>query len=303
MKETVHVWSRDEKAASTVGRILISRIKGVPNKEIDSKKDSDNASVHTPQRPRSNYYANKAEVDPFPNPSLLDLPDQNQDETVKKAVEEMLRNALAEGFPKNRFDDLRKIIMARLGVFRTDFSQSSASIPPLKLELKPDAKPVHVKIRKYSDSERKFLRNLVGKLLDAGLIYANPNSKWSCAPHLVHKPGPAEWRFTVDLRPVNKYTYVLHFPMPLIEAELDKASGAKFFCEVDLIHGYWQLLLHKESQECQSFVTPDGIFTPTRVLHGNANANSHLHAGFMSQMPSDLKEKLLIWVDDRCTGC
>lgn len=86
--------------------------------------------------------------------------------------------------------------------------------------------------------------------------------------------------------------------MPLIETELDRAAWAKFFCEFDMTHGYWQLLLHEEIQECQSFVTPDGIFTPTRVLDGNFNANSHLHSGFMSAMPPDLKEKLLIWVDD-----
>ena len=94
-------------------------------------------------------------------------------------VEDILTDALVQGFPKARFDDLRKTVMARLGVFRTDFSRTSASIPPLRLELKPDAKLVHVKIIKYSDSQRRFLRKLVGNLLDAGLVYPNPTSKWS----------------------------------------------------------------------------------------------------------------------------
>lgn len=209
-----------------------------------------------------------------------------------------MADASAQGFPKARFDDLREIVLSRIGVFRTDFSQSSASIPPLRLELKSDAKPVHVKIRKYSDSQRKFLRKLVEKLLDAGLNYPNPTSKWSCAPHLVPKPGPAEWRFTVDLRHVNKSTYALNFPLLFIDAELDKAAGAQMFCEFDMTQGYWQLLLHKDSQESQSFVTPEGIYTLTRVLHGNLNTNSHLHAGLMCTMPPDLKEKLLVWVDD-----
>lgn len=90
--------------------------------------------------------------------------------------------------------------MARFSVFQTGFSLSSASIPPLRLGLKPDAKPVHVKLSKYSESQRKFLSKFVGRLLEAGLVYPNPNAKWSCAPHFVLKPGPGEWRFTVDLR-------------------------------------------------------------------------------------------------------
>lgn len=141
--------------------------------------------------------------------------------------------------------------MARLGKFRTDFSQSFANMPPLKLELKLDGKPVHVKIRKHSDSLRSFLRKLVGKLLDAGLVYPNLTSKWSCAPQLEPKARPPEWRFSVDIHPVNTYTYALHFPLPLKEAELEKSAGVKLFCEFDMTHVYWQLLLDEHSQEYQ----------------------------------------------------
>lgn len=102
----------------------------------------------------------------------------------------------------------------------------------------------------------------------------------------------------MDLGPVNRYIYELHFPLPLIQADLEKAAGAKLFCELDMTHGYWQLLLHEKSQECQSFVTLDGLFTPTCVLNGNFNSNLHLHSGFMSKLTPDLKKKLLIWVDD-----
>lgn len=153
-------------------------------------------------------------------------------------------------------------------------------------------------MRKYSDRKRGFFQELVGKLLDTALVYRNPTSKWSCAPHLVPKPGPAKWSFTVDLQPVSRYTYALHFPLPLIEAEFENAVGAEMFCEFDMTHGNWQLRLHVDSQSCKSFVTPDGIFTTTRVLHGNLNANSHLHAGFMSKVTSDVQERLLKWADN-----
>lgn len=157
---------RDEDVTSTVGLLLISRMKGVKHEEERNKKDLNQSTAPSAERPRSNYYINKADLDPFPKPALIDLPDKDQNASARAAVEEMLADALAQGFPKARFDDLRKIILARLDVFRTDFSQSAATILPLRLELKAITKPVHVKIRKYSDSQRQLLRKLVVKLLD-----------------------------------------------------------------------------------------------------------------------------------------
>jgi hypothetical protein len=44
------------------------------------------------------------------------------------------------------------------------------------------------------------------------------------------------------------------------------------------MQGYWQLPLHEDSQECQSIITPDGVYTPTRVQHGTTNATVHMQA-------------------------
>jgi hypothetical protein len=58
--------------------------------------------------------------------------------------------------------------------------------------------------------------------------------------------------------------------------EIAAAEIARDSCDasIDLCHGYWQMLLDPASQECQNFVTPDGVFTPTRVLHGQKNTTS-----------------------------
>lgn len=298
-------------STSKIGRILIARIQRM--RTHDASDAADNQSMTTSaqapkqtttnqpphDRPRANYYDSRSAPDPFPNPNLLDLPDADQNESVRSAINEMFTDALIAGFPKTRFDELKQIVMKRVNVFRTTFSRGNgANIAPLKLELKPNAKPVIVKLRRYSESQKRFLRKLVDRLLDANLIYSNSSSKWACAPHLVPKNGPDEWRFTVDLRPVNSQTFAQAFPMPVLEMELTKASGCSHFAEFDMTHGYWQLLLHPSSQESQSFITPDGIYTPRRVLHGNLNANSHLHSGFMLHMTPELKQCILIWVDD-----
>ena len=44
-------------------------------------------------------------------------------------------------------------------------------------------------------------------------------------------------------------------------------------------------------------ITPDGIFTPTRVLHGTTSAVTHLQSSLTSIIPEDLKPNIVIWLD------
>lgn len=136
------------------------------------------------------------------------------------------------------------------------------------------------------------------KLLDVGHVYRNPTARWASAPHLVPKPGPAEWRFTGDLRNVNRYTIPIKHPLPVLDTELQKSANCRIFARFDMTHGYWQLLLHPDIQECQSLMTPEGSMAPTRVLYGTVNVNAHLQASFAARMPPELAEHLMLWVDD-----
>lgn len=113
---------------------------------------------------------------------------------------------------------------------------------------------------------------------------------------VVPKPGLKEgYRFTVDLRPVNNQTKKNVWPMPNADLMLARLTGSKIWFKLDFLHGYWQFPLDAQSRECQSFHTPDGVFTPTRVLHGATNAVSY----FQSSMEALFGHlELLIYLDD-----
>lgn len=130
------------------------------------------------------------------------------------------------------------------------------------------------------------------------MAYSNPTARWASAPLLVPKAGSSPFRFIVDLRLVNKYTVQHSHPMPNIECELGKLAKSKYFASFDLSHGYWQLPLDEGSQECQSFVTPDGVYSPTRVLHGTTNAVRYLQSALENMLLKPLGNQFLIWLDD-----
>lgn len=166
---------------------------------------------------------------------------------------------------------------ARSSTFSTRLSSTPVTVDPLRIALTPDALPIRVKLRNYSPSQRLFMKNLMTELEIHGIVYANPTLPWSCAPLIVPKPGPAEWRFSVDLTPVCTFTVPFQFPIPVIHHEFTKTFRSRYFEGVDFTHSYWHLLFHATSRVCQSIITPDVVYTPTRLLHGTTNAVLHLH--------------------------
>lgn len=161
-------------------------------------------------------------------------------------------------------------------IFRTSFSSGPlAHLPPLKIELTPDAKPVKVRLRNYSQEQRDFLDQFVKDFVRHGLTNPNSTYTWACAPLLVPKPG-ALYRLPADIRPVNMFTIKYRYPLPNLTHELTKVALSRYYANVVFSYGYLQLAPAVMSQECQSFISPEGIFTTTRALHGTTNVVAHL---------------------------
>jgi RNase H-like domain found in reverse transcriptase/Reverse transcriptase (RNA-dependent DNA polymerase)/Integrase core domain/Integrase zinc binding domain/Chromo (CHRromatin Organisation MOdifier) domain len=238
------------------------------------------------------------DVDPVTIPQLLDLPQANEASEVDMAIDQMLTSAAEAGMTLQGLGELTNLVKEFRPIWRISLGAGApADLPPLQIRLKKEAKPVRVKLRRYPEAQAVFLRKFVGELIATGLAYRNPTATWCSAPLLVPKSGRDQFRFTVDLRPVNQQTVPVVWPMPHIESELSKLNSSRCFATFDLSHCYWQLPLAPDSQECQSFITPEGVFTPTRVLHGTCNAVPHMQA-VLQETFSSLLDHLLAWLDD-----
>lgn len=90
--------------------------------------------------------------------------------------------------------------------------------------------------------------------------------------------------------------------MPDLEQATADFAEDVCYASLDLCHGFWQLPLQPASQECQSSIKPDGVFTPTRVMHGQTNAVYYLQSSFQL-IPKKLRENFLQWLDDTLIHC
>lgn len=168
----------------------------------------------------------------------------------------------------------------------------------MHIELTPDAQPVRVRFCNYAQEMREFMKTFVSNLVRCGMAYFNPTSPFACAPLLVPKPGPAKFRFTVDLHLLNKYTVRHQLLMQNLEHELSDLGGCKYFATFNVSHGHFQVELDRESQAIQSLITPDGIYSTTRVMHGIANVVTYLQPTIVRIVPEILKMLLEHWLDD-----
>jgi Reverse transcriptase (RNA-dependent DNA polymerase) len=113
---------------------------------------------------------------------------------------------------------------------------------------------------------------------------------------MLPKAGPEKFRLTLDLRYTNSQAEQVSWPMPNMEDELKSLAGSKYFATLDLMKKYRQIPLHEDSQECQSIITPDGVYTPTRIQHGTSNATVHMQS-IMEDLMHDIRHSVKIWID------
>lgn len=246
-----------------------------------------------------NYFDVREEERPFPGCSILYPLDLDQRDDIRAGTAGMLEKAcrvLNEPLLKR---ELHQLVQNNQDILLTSFSSGpSAKTKPSQIQLTHEAKPFSARLQKYLQEQKDFLARFVKQLVEAGMANFNPSATWDCAPLLVPKAGPALFRFTVDLRPVNRFMVKHQFPMHNLEQKLLQLSSFCYFAVFGLSHGYWQLPLSKRLQDFQPFITPEGFYTPTWVPHGTMNAVMYLRSTFAAILPDRLRPNIFWWLND-----
>ncbi|GMF14713.1 unnamed protein product [Phytophthora fragariaefolia] len=211
----------------------------------------------------------------------------------------MLDEAREAGFEPSLLEEFRALVYEYADVWRVHIgADPPAAVEPLVAQLRPGAQPYRSGTRKYPEPQRKFLREFVKELEKNGLVNRNNASRWACPALPVKKPHSDDFRCTMDYRPANKWTVALAGATPNLVIVIQSVKGAYAFGLFDLFKRFWQLSLHPISQELYSFVTEDGVFTPTRVPQGASDSATHFQLPMQDRFRDMLYDNLLVWIDD-----
>lgn len=150
--------------------------------------------------------------------------------------------------------------------FRQDVSEIIANYKPVinaptpietKIIVNND-KPIFQRPRRLAPSEKKVVTDQIQEWLRNGIIRESFSEYAS--PVVVVKKKNGKSRVCIDYRLLNRSVVRDHFPMPLIEDQIDKLTGACVFSILDLENAFFHVSVEKESQKYTSFVTYDGQY-------------------------------------------
>ena len=168
-----------------------------------------------------------------------------------------------------------------------------SNVEKIEIEL-IDTKPVVYRPYRLSYPERQLVKSMVREMLDADII-CESNSSYA-SPVLLIKKKTGDKRLCIDYRALNRKTKKEHFPLPLIDDQLDRLSGNSLFISLDLASGYYQLPVGEDSQDKTAFVTPDGQYQFKRMPFGLTNAPSVFQRA-MNKILSKI-DYTLVFMDD-----
>ena len=225
---------------------------------------------------------------------------QSKEEYGHDLYKDLLTLAVQNGLQDQEKDVMENVLHQNSEIFiQEELPRECSFVKPMEVRLKPNWEYIQSSQRHYSPLVSQFMEKQVAKLIEAGLIYANPTARWCSPCYPVKKPGINEWRMTIDYRRVNSQLAPMVGMMPYLASDVSCLNGMKCFATLDLHKGFWQLPLAPESQEVLSFRTDKGIYTPRRVPQGAA-VDSALF--FQQQMKIIFQDALgsyvLIWIDD-----
>jgi hypothetical protein len=168
---------------------------------------------------------------------------------------------------------LRALCLEYIDIFATAVSSLPAQVESMEIEIdraKWEVPRNRLPQRNHSTEKQRSIRKQVDALLELGVIEESRAAYWSQV-HLVPKPTPGEWRFTLDFVQLNAATGGLEgWPIPNIQQVLARLGSLKpqVFGLLDFTAGYHQTPLHPASRHLTAFAACGGLYQWTRVAMG-----------------------------------
>ena len=238
------------------------------------------------------------DIDWKPNPFDI-RPDAVNPETP----DELLALIQFEGSPDFQ-EKLRSLCREFIDVFSTSVRSRPANVEPMEIvvdRLKWRHPAHRLPPRRHSSEKQAVIRTQTEALLKLGVIEESRATEWSQV-HLVPKPNPNEWRFTLDFVRLNACTGGLEgWPIPNILKVLERIGTLKprLFGLIDFTAGYHQTPLHPNSRDLSAFITADGLYQWTRVAMGLKGAGPYFQRSMASKVLAGLIYRICeLYIDD-----
>lgn len=146
------------------------------------------------------------------------------------------------------------------------------------------------------EKEKHIARDIIQELITNEII--RESTLPYASPIILVKKKNGEHRICVDFRKLNAVTIKDKYPMTLIDEQIDKLGGNRYFTGLDLASSYYQVPVETDSIEKTAFIIPKGHYEFLRMLFGLTNAPA-VFQRLMDTVLKDLKNTIAFpYLDD-----
>lgn len=121
------------------------------------------------------------------------------------------------------------------------------------------------------------------------------NTPWT-SPIVLVKKKNGSLRVCLDFRKLNEVTIPDNYPLPRIDAIIEKVGGSRYFSVLDMANGYLQLRLDAESSYKCGFITENKVYAYTHLPFGLKSAASYFQRALRQVL--DGLEDVMVYIDD-----
>jgi len=165
------------------------------------------------------------------------------------------------------------------------------------IRLKDNAVPIKQRHYPRNPAMQAIINEEVATMLRDGVIEPS-DSPWSSPVVLIKKPS-GKFRFCIDMRKVNDSSIKDAYPLPRINAILEKLRQAKYISTLDLKQGYWQVPLAKDSRPITAFTVRNlGLFQFRVMPFGLHSAGATFQRLLDRVIGPELEPKAFAYLDD-----
>lgn len=167
------------------------------------------------------------------------------------------------------------------------------------IPLRADVVPITQRPYRTNPRIAQTIQGELRKLLDVGFIYEIEHSNW-VSPIVCFPKKNVKLRVCVDLKKLNLCTIKYHYPLPYIEAILERLFGHEAYRLLDGFSGYNQVKIHATNQHNTTFTTRRGIYAYNVIPFGLRNAPGTFQRMMCHAFKEFLRKFLEVFMDNLC---
>ena len=163
-------------------------------------------------------------------------------------------------------------------------------------------RPFRERLRTYSPSVQEILDAEVRRFIKDGIIQPS-RSPYASNLLLVRKPDPSaeggiKNRVCASFVKLNEQTVKDSYPLPNIQVIFDKLGASKWFTTMDLLNGFWQVMIKEEHRHKTAFITARGLFEFIVMPFGLCNAPATFQRLMDTVIKPEYRSFIETYIDD-----